>query len=62
MITVILENKNDTSLSLEDRIDSPTWDEATFTWDEAESTWDRQSTLFTKEAKNSASLTLEPKI
>lgn len=56
------ENKNVSSLTLEGRVTSPTWDETTQTWDEMTETWDTQGTLWTEEAKNPVTLTLEPKL
>lgn len=62
MITLTNENKNNISLTEEDRVNSPTWDEAEMTWDETTETWDSQSKpIFTVESKNNINLTFETK-
>jgi len=61
-VALILENKNTTPLSMENRITSPTWDDTEKTWDEMDETWDSQGTpLFDLESKNTLTLTLETK-
>lgn len=63
MITLSNEAKNNITITNESRVSSPTWDEATMTWDESlPETWDSQSLpIWSREAKNSLSITLETK-
>jgi len=58
-----LENKNNLSLGMENRTNSPTLDETDKTIDEMEETFDSQGTpIFYEEAKNTLTLTLETKV
>ena len=60
-ISAILESKSSGSLSLEEKDDSLTWDEATMTWDEANGSWDNPLRPSTRESKTKVNLILESK-
>lgn len=55
------ETKSNVSLSLENKDDDITWDEANWTWDEATGQWDAPGLVLTKESKTNISLNLENK-
>ena len=61
MITLTPENKINITLTAEERITSPTWDESEFTWDEAQGTWDLQTAPYALENKNNLTLIPENK-
>ena len=60
-ISASLESKSSGSLSLEEKDNGLTWDEATMTWDEANGTWENPLRPSTLESKTKVDLTLESK-
>jgi hypothetical protein len=60
-ISLSLESKSGVDLSMEDKANDITWDDATWTWDEATGTWARPGLVLSKESKSAVSLSLESK-
>lgn len=58
---VLSQSKTNTDLSLEEKSNDITWDEADYTWDEADGSWDRPGYVLDKTDKTNVSLSLESK-
>ena len=59
MSDLTLETRTGTDLTLEDRAEDITWDEATMTWDENTQQWGNPAKMLTLESRTGSDLTLE---
>lgn len=60
-LSITPENKNDLTITNQNKDYGMTWNEATFTWDEAVGTWDVPGLVIVEESKNSISISNESK-